>query len=114
MCLTSIGSMLLRSCTGFRYYDFGYPSGDLVEISLSSYGLLMFLRGLSLAMMRARGSHLGGGGGSSSISIGDLWPDIDKLDEAGHEGTSAIAARIPGENLILHYQSDSRGCCACD
>jgi hypothetical protein len=55
-----------------------------------------------------------GGGGSSSISIGDLWPDIDKLDEAGHEGTSAIAARIPRENLILHYQSDSRGCCACD
>jgi hypothetical protein len=32
----------------------------------------------------------GGGGmpkGSSSMSIGELWPDIDKLDEICHRGT---------------------------
>jgi hypothetical protein len=26
--------------------------------------------------------------GSSSTSIGELWPDIDKLDEAAHDGAS--------------------------
>jgi hypothetical protein len=70
------------------------PLGDLVEISSSSYGLSLF-------SLKANSCHVEGtrpclrGGGSSSISIGDLWPDTDKLDEVGHEGTSAIAARSP-------------------
>jgi hypothetical protein len=31
-------------------------------------------------------------GGSPSISTGDLWPNIDKLGKANHEGTSTVVA----------------------
>jgi hypothetical protein len=34
-------------------------------------------------------------GESSSVSIGDLWPEIDNLDEAGGEGTSMTPTQSP-------------------
>jgi hypothetical protein len=44
------------------------------------------------------------GGGSPSVSIGELWPGIDQLDETGHGGTSATVApnprRSPGSGRI--------------
>jgi hypothetical protein len=68
------------------------PRGDLVEFSSNSYGLSLF--------SAEAGSHKGASAratprGSPSISIGDLWPDINKLDEAGYEGTSGVAAPPP-------------------
>jgi hypothetical protein len=33
------------------------------------------------------------------MSIGELWPGINELDEAGHEGTSGTTARDHRENL---------------
>jgi hypothetical protein len=38
---------------------------------------------------------------SSSVSIGELWPDIDKLDEINHGGASVES--LPGG--MLHDQS---------
>jgi hypothetical protein len=32
-------------------------------------------------------------GGSSSVSVGELWPGIDQLDEVGPEGTSAVSVQ---------------------
>jgi hypothetical protein len=64
------------------------PRGDLAEISSSSYGLSLFSSKAGSRHDAATGATPGG---SSSVSIGDLWPDIDKLYEVGHEGTSAIA-----------------------
>jgi hypothetical protein len=32
----------------------------------------------------------GASSGSSSVSVGELWPRIDKLDEVGPVGTSAV------------------------
>jgi hypothetical protein len=68
------------------------PQGDLVEISSSSYGLSLF--------SSKDGSHHDEGAGaaprgSSSVSIGELWLDIDRLDEAGPEGASTVS----GQNL---------------
>jgi hypothetical protein len=45
-----------------------------------------FLRRLALVMIKTQQPP----GGQSSVSIGELWPGINQLDEAGHEGTSAI------------------------
>jgi hypothetical protein len=82
------------------------PHGDLVEISSSSYGLLLF-------SSKVGSRHDAGAGvipgGSSSISIGELWPDIDKLHEAGHERTSMISMWSLWGHPALHCQSGSRG-----
>jgi hypothetical protein len=64
------------------------PQGDLADISSSSYGLSLF--------SSKDGSHHDEGvvaapRGSSSVSIGELWPDIDRLDEAGPEGASTVS-----------------------
>jgi hypothetical protein len=32
-------------------------------------------------------------GGSSSVSVGELCPGIDQLDEVGPEGTSAVSVQ---------------------
>jgi hypothetical protein len=66
------------------------PPGDLIEVSSSSYNLSIF-------SLKA-GSHNDGGVGaalreSSSVIIRDLWPEIDSLGEAEHEGTSAATTR---------------------
>jgi hypothetical protein len=63
------------------------PHGDLIEISSSLYGLSLFsMEVVSHHDAGVTATHRG----SLSVSIGDLWLDIDKLDEAGHEGTSAV------------------------
>jgi hypothetical protein len=65
------------------------PHDDCVEISSSSYGLSLFLS--------KTGSHHDEGvgatpGESPSVSIGELWPGIDRLDDVGPEGTSMTTA----------------------
>jgi hypothetical protein len=65
------------------------PHDDCVEISSSSYGLSLFLS--------KTGSHHDEGVGatleeSPSVSIGELWPGIDRLDDAGPEGIAMAAA----------------------
>jgi hypothetical protein len=63
------------------------PSGKIIEICSSS-NLFVFCsgadpqcaEGLEAASM-----------GSSSVSIRELWPDIDKLDEVSHGGASTVA-----------------------
>jgi hypothetical protein len=52
---------------------------------------------LSLFSLKA-GSHPDKGvratpGGSSSVSVGELWPEIDQLDEVVPEGTSAVSVQ---------------------
>jgi hypothetical protein len=61
------------------------PRGEVIEIPSNSYDLSIFSSKV--------GSHRDEGmgvvpGGSSSVSIEELWPDIDKLDGATKEGTS--------------------------
>jgi hypothetical protein len=82
------------------------PRGDLVELSSSSYGLSLFYS--------KDGSHHDEGagappGGSSSISIGDLWPSIDRLDEAGPEGPSAILGQNPRGDQGSHSCTELQG-----
>jgi hypothetical protein len=70
---------------GLNIISLDTPSGEVVEIS-SSYDLSVFSSG-------AGSSHAEGVGATpagSSPSIGDLWPDIDKLDEINREDTSAV------------------------
>jgi hypothetical protein len=61
------------------------PSGEVAEKS-SSYGLSIFSsrahpEGAEIVAVESEGS---------SLSIGELWPDIDKLDEIGHEDASVV------------------------
>jgi hypothetical protein len=53
----------------------------VLEIPSSSYGLSLF-------SLKAGSHHNEGAGaapgGSSSVSIGELWSGVDQLDEAGH------------------------------
>jgi hypothetical protein len=65
------------------------PRGDLFEDSSSSYDFSLFSskagsqhdEGMSATPRR-----------SSSMSIGDLWLEIDQLDEVGPVGTSTVPA----------------------
>jgi hypothetical protein len=63
--------------------DLDTPSVRVIEISSS--------RDLSVFPSKADPHCAEGGGGapegSSSMSIGELWPDIDKLDEINREAT---------------------------
>jgi hypothetical protein len=66
----------------------GTPRGDLIDVSSSSYNLSIF--------SSKAGSHNDGGIGatrreSSSVSIGDLWPEVDSLCGAEREETFASA-----------------------
>jgi hypothetical protein len=81
------------------------PRGDLIEVSSSSYGLSLSLN---------TGSHPDEGieavpGGSSSLSIGELWPGIDQLDEVGPEGTSMIPVQDPLRDQVSHCCVHPRG-----
>jgi hypothetical protein len=72
------------------------PRGDLIDVSSSSYNLSIF-------SLKA-GSHNDEGAGvapreSSSVSIGDLWLEIDSLGETDHKGTSAATAHDRPEAL---------------
>jgi hypothetical protein len=64
------------------------PIGEVVEKS-SSYDLSIFSsgadsQGVEIATVASRGS---------SLSIGELWPDIDKLDKIRCEDTSVVHTR---------------------
>jgi hypothetical protein len=68
------------------------PQDDLIKVSLSSYGLSLFsLKAGSPPDEGAKAVSRG----SSSVSIGDLWPGIDLLDEVGPESNSAVPALDP-------------------
>jgi hypothetical protein len=62
------------------------PSGKIVEVS-SSCDLSIFYVGAD--PQRAEGIEVTPEG-SSSMSIGELWPNIDKLDEINRGGASAV------------------------
>jgi hypothetical protein len=61
------------------------PSGEVIEIS-SSYDLSVSLPGAVSPHAKGVGATPAG----LSSSIGELWPDIDKLDEINHEDTSTV------------------------
>jgi hypothetical protein len=61
------------------------PSREAIEIYSGSYNILIF----SLKASSQRDEGVGAAPrGSSSASIGKLWPDIDEFDEISREGTS--------------------------
>jgi hypothetical protein len=62
------------------------PSGEVIEISSSS-NLSVFSSGV--VPQHAKGIEATSVG-SLSVSIGELWPDIDKLDEVRGGGGSAV------------------------
>jgi hypothetical protein len=82
------------------------PRGDLVEISSSSYGLSLFSSKVGSHHNEGAGATLGG---STSVSIGELWPDIDRLNEASHEGTSTFITWSPRMGPSSHPCVDFRG-----
>jgi hypothetical protein len=68
-------------------------------LSSSSYGLSLF-------SLKA-GSHPGENVGavvdrSSSVSIGELWPEIDQLDEVSPGDTYMTTAQHHGGDQALH------------
>jgi hypothetical protein len=62
------------------------PSGEVIEISSSS-NLSVFSSGADPQCTEGVDATPMG---SSSVSIGELWPDIDKLYEVNHGGTSTV------------------------
>jgi hypothetical protein len=68
------------------------PRGDLFEVLSSSYGLSCFSTNASSHPDEGMGGAPGGGGvgGSSSVSVGELWLGIYQLDEVGPEGNSVV------------------------
>jgi hypothetical protein len=69
------------------------PSGEVAEKS-SSYDLSIFSsranpEGAEIVAVMS---------GGSSPSIGELWPDIDKLDEIRHKDTSVVHTR----DVLVH------------
>jgi hypothetical protein len=64
----------------------GTPSGEVVEVS-SSCDLFIFSSGAD--SQHAEGIEVTSEG-LPIMSIAELWPDIDKLDEINHGGVSAI------------------------
>jgi hypothetical protein len=61
------------------------PSDEVIEIS-SSYDLSVFSSGAGSPHAEGVGAFPVG----SSPSIGELWPDIDKLDKINREDTSVV------------------------
>jgi hypothetical protein len=64
---------------------FGVPQHDVIEVSSSSYGLSLF--------SSKAGSPPEENAGLLTMSVGELWPEIDLLDEFAHRGTSAASAQ---------------------
>jgi hypothetical protein len=73
------------------------PSGEVIEIS-SCYDVSVFLPGAS----SPHGEGVGATPVGSSLSIGELWPSIDKLDEINREDTSAVHI-----HEVVLYDSES-------
>jgi hypothetical protein len=64
---------------------------DIIEIpSSSSYELSLFSSKAGSA--RGVGEGVALGGVSSSVSIGNLWPEIDSVEGVGHGGGTATTA----------------------
>jgi hypothetical protein len=82
------------------------PRGDFIEISSSSYELPIF-------SSKAGSQHNKGAVAvqreSSSVSVGNLWPEIDSLDEASRDGTSVTATRCHLRNSSFRLQLGSGG-----
>jgi hypothetical protein len=82
------------------------PNGKAVKIS-SSYDLFVFSPGAS----SPRAEGVGATPAELSLSIGELWPDIDKLDEINHEDTSAVhiheVALRDCESLVLTKKTNN-------
>jgi hypothetical protein len=81
------------------------PQGDLIKVSSTSDDLLLF--------SSKTGSHPNEGAGvapkgSSSVSIGELWPGIDRLDEVGPESTSVVPMQDPWRDQASHSRTDPR------
>jgi hypothetical protein len=66
------------------------PRGDFIEISSSSYDLLLF-------SSKASSDHDRGVGaaprGASNMSVGDVWPEIDSSHDTDCEASFATAMR---------------------
>jgi hypothetical protein len=75
MCLTCAWSVLLRLCASLDIIILDTSRGDLNDFSSNSYGLLLFSMKASSHPGKSTGSS-----GSSSVSVGELWPRIDELD----------------------------------
>jgi hypothetical protein len=60
------------------------PSGEVVEVS-SSYDLFVFSPKTDAQFAEGCGNALEG---SSSVSIRELWAEMDMMDEISHGGTS--------------------------
>jgi hypothetical protein len=70
----------------------GIPQRDATELSSSSYGLSLFS---SKDGSPPEENAVGTLGESSSVSVGELWLEIDLLDEVVRGGTSAVLAWGP-------------------
>jgi hypothetical protein len=75
------------------------------EVSSSSYGLSLS----SKAGSHEEENDVATPRGSSSESVGELWPGIDLLGEAGLEGTSVVPAPDLLGDQTLHPHVDPRG-----
>jgi hypothetical protein len=97
------GSGLAR---GLDFICVHTPSGEDAEKSCS-YDLSIFpsiadCQGAEIVTVASK---------VSSLSIGELWPDIDKLDEIRHEGTSVVHARdvlVCGRRLTASAEKAGR------
>jgi hypothetical protein len=64
------------------------PSGEIAEVS-SSYDLSIFSSGVDAQCDESvEATSIG-----SCLSVEELWPDIDKLDEIQHEDASIVHSR---------------------
>jgi hypothetical protein len=96
-----------RPARGLDIIYLDMPSSEAVKIS-RSYDLSIFLLGASSPHVEGVGATPAG----SSPSIGELWPDIDKLVEINREDTSVIHIREvalrDSEFLVLTKKTNKR------
>jgi hypothetical protein len=82
------------------------PSGEVAEM-FSSYDLSIFSSGAGPGCAEIVEVASGG----SSLSIGELWPDIDKLDKIRREDTSVVHthdAALRGRKSIASAEKADR------
>jgi hypothetical protein len=63
------------------------PRHDVTDVSSSSYDLSFFSSKVGSAPEENTRSLI--------VSVGELWPEIDLLDEVVHGGTSAVPVQGP-------------------
>jgi hypothetical protein len=82
------------------------PHGDLIKILSSSYNLLLF------SSKAGSGHSVGAGAASrelSSMSVGDLWPEITSSRGVADESAFATAPRGHLETSMSRPLSGARG-----